>query len=617
MKQNIGFIIICLATPILFIVLNAITDELGNMDSFKHRLSDSVELSSPEAPLPIAMKDRNGTIFAEEYVEWREPLPLTSIPIFVRQLFLDSEDTGFFEHRGYDVAAIARAFAVNTVSDDIRQGASTITQQVVRMRFLSTDKTYERKLTEVFYAAELEKQASKEEILEMYLNEMYFGHQVYGIGAAATYYFSKPLSELNEAELAFIAAIPNNPSLYDPLKNFTQTKKRQERLLSVLVNSGSLNARDADTYKSMPITLKIKKKSNNHPAYSTYVLNELSQLIAETEGWTQKLEQAEDTDEKKAIEAQFKRRTDEVLAKGLIIETALDPYKQQRDERALATLLKPEGLQAGAAVIDNGSREIVSLYGGKDYQKADFHRAFQAVRQPGSAIKPILVYAPFFETGPYTINTAINSGSICIGSYCPTNIGGYVYGNVSVKEAFRYSHNTAAVRILQTVGIEEAFSSIEPFDFKSVSSQDMTYAAALGGFSRGVTPLELASAFSGFIDGSFTPVHAIRSVKDKEGNVLYAWPAEKIVVWSPTTVSHMRNLLSDAVLNGTGRGIPYTTSYTGAKTGTTDHYKDLWVGGMNDLYTTAVWVGYDKPRPIKQFSDQKIHLRIFSALLQD
>ncbi len=233
----------------------------------------------------------------------------------------------------------------------------------------------------------------------MYLNEMYFGHQVYGIGAAATYYFSKPLNELNEAELAFIAAIPNNPSLYDPLKNFDQTKKRQERLLSVLVKSGSLNARDADAYKSMPITLKIKEKSNNHPAYSTYVLNELSQLIAETEGWTEKLEQAEDTDEKKAIEVQFKRRTDEVMAKGLIIETALDPYKQQcDDERALATLLKPEGLQAGAAVIDNGSREIVSLYGGKDYQKANFHRAFQAVRQPGSAIKPILVYAPFFET---------------------------------------------------------------------------------------------------------------------------------------------------------------------------------------------------------------------------
>ena len=173
------------------------------------------------------MTDRNGLIFAEEYMEWREPLALASIPIFVRQLFLESEDTGFFEHQGYDVAAIVRAFAVNTATDDIKQGASTITQQVVRMRFLSTEKTYERKLTELFYAAELEKQSTKDEILEMYLNEMYFGNQVYGIGAAATYYFSKPFDELNEAEMAFIAAIPNNPSLYDPL--FISIKQKKDR----------------------------------------------------------------------------------------------------------------------------------------------------------------------------------------------------------------------------------------------------------------------------------------------------------------------------------------------------------------------------------------------------
>lgn len=152
-------------------------------------------------------------------------LALDSIPTFVRQLFLESEDKSFFDHRGYDVAAIVRAFAVNTATDDLQQGASTITQQVVRMRFLSTEKTYERKLTELFYATELEKQTTKEAILEMYLNEMYFGNQVYGIGAAATYYFSKPIYELNEAQQAFIAAIPNNPSLYDPLVHFDQTKK--------------------------------------------------------------------------------------------------------------------------------------------------------------------------------------------------------------------------------------------------------------------------------------------------------------------------------------------------------------------------------------------------------
>ncbi len=563
------------------------------------------------------MKDRNGLIFAEEYVEWRDPLPLSSIPLFARLLFLESEDTGFFEHKGYDIAAIVRAFAVNTATDDVRQGASTITQQVVRMRFLSTEKTYERKVTELFYAAELEKQSTKDEILEMYLNEMYFGHQVYGIGAAATYYFSKPLDKLNEAEMAFLAAIPNNPSLYDPLNHFDRTKVRQERLLSVLTKNKVLTIDEAEAHKNMTIELKPKKKGNAYPTYSTYVLAELTDLIAQSEGFSEKMTYAKNDAEKIALEAMVKQRTAEVLSKGLIIETALNPDKQRRDEQTVSSLLKPVGLQAGAAVIDNETREIISLFAGKDYKKADFHRAFQAVRQPGSALKPLLIYAPLFESGPFTENTPINSSTICIGSYCPTNIGGYVYGDVTVKEAFRQSHNTAAIRLLQMVGIEKAFGFLEPFGFKSITEQDKNYAAALGGFSKGMTPIELAGAYSSFIDGKYTPVHAIRSVKDRAGTILYAWPDEKEDVWSPTTVTMIRSMMSDVVLNGTGRGIPYTTAYTGAKTGTTDHYKDLWVGGLNANFTTAVWVGYDKPQSIKDLSEQKLHLRIFSALLQD
>lgn len=617
MKQIFGYFIIIMTFPILWFVQKAIADELHHAESFKHQISDSIELSSPPVVVPIAMKDRHGNVFAEEYVEWREPLPLSDIPLFVRQLFLESEDTGFFEHRGYDVAAIVRAFAVNAASDDVRQGASTITQQVVRMRFLSTDKTYERKMTELFYAAELEKQATKEAILEMYLNEMYFSNQVYGIGAASTYYFSKPLNELNGAEMAFIAAIPNNPSLYDPLLHFERTKQRQERLLSTLAKSGFLTVDEADAYTKMPIELQVKRKENRFPSYQTYVLAELSDLIAESEGLKKKIDNAEDNNEKAALLAQVKQQRDEAMTKGLVIETALDPHKQLQDERLVTSLLKPADAQAGAVVIDNETREIVSLFGGRDYRKADFHRAFQAIRQPGSAIKPLLVYAPLFESGSYTVNTPINSGNICIGSYCPTNIGGYVYGNVPLKEAFRHSHNTAAVRLLQKVGIEEAFGYLEPFAFQSVTKKDWTYAAALGGFSKGMTPLELAGAYSSFIDGTFTPVHAIRSVKDKEGNILYEWPDAQVNVWSPGTVSKMRTLLSDVVRNGTGQGISHSTIYTGAKTGTTDHYKDLWVGGLNDTYTTAVWIGYDRPQSVKRLSDQKLHLRIFSALLRD
>lgn len=617
MKQIIGFITIILMTLILVCVQNAIANEWHQTTTMKSSLEDSIELSAPNNKNPILLTDRNGKIFSEEYVEWRDPLPLDSIPMFLQQLFLMSEDQGFFDHRGYDIAAIVRAFAVNAAADDVQQGASTITQQVVRMRFLSTEKTYERKFKELLYAAELEKQSSKEEILESYLNEMYFGNRVYGVGAAATYYFNRPLGELSEAEMAFIAAIPNNPSLYDPLRHFDRTKKRQERLIDVLQKNGVITEEESSNYKATPIELTIKKKAGNFAMYSSFVFNELTELIGEVEGYHAKLKNAASEDEKRSLHEQLRNRVADVSSNGLIIETALSSEKQRHDETALNAILRADGLQAGAVVIDNETREVVSVYGGKEYRKSDFNRAFQAIRQPGSAIKPILVYAPFFESGPYHANTPIDSSPICIGSYCPTNIGGYVYGMTTAMEAFRHSHNTAAVRLLRRVGIENAFHFTKPFNFQHVTESDYTYAAALGGFQHGVTPYELSSSYSSFIDGTFKPARSIRQVKDREGNVLYEWKDTTVDVWSSSTVSTIRDLMKDVVLNGTGRGISYTTSYTGAKTGTTDHYKDLWVAGLNDHYTTAVWIGYDQPTPIKRYSDQKIHIRAFSSLLQD
>lgn len=617
LKQVIGFLIILFSIPILIFVQSAIATEVHNAASFDEQVTQSIELSPPTVDIPVFLKDRTGRIFSEEYIEWREPLSLADIPVFAQQLFLESEDNGFYEHRGYDVAAIARAFVANTINDDLSQGGSTITQQLVRMRFLSTEKTYERKLIELFYAAKLEEQASKDAILEMYLNEMFFGNQVYGIGGAATYYFSRPLAELNKAEIAFIAAIPNNPSVYNPTKYFERTKKRQELLLDVLVKNEVLSIEEANTLKEMPIELRIKTKESKFPAYSTYVFSELEELISQAEGFEKKIKEANSVDAKQQITTQLKARTKEVLSSGIVIETALDPRKQKMDEEAVTQLLMPKGLQAGAAVIDNGTREIVSLYGGKDYKKADFHRAYQAIRQPGSAMKPLLVYGPLFEISPNAAKTTINSGNLCIGTYCPTNFGGYVYGNVSINEAFRNSHNTAAVRILQRVGIEEAFSYIEPFEFASITAQDKVYPAALGGLTKGVTPLELAGAYTGFIDGQYVPVRAIRAVKDQEGNVLYEWNEERVSVWSPTTTSILRDLMKDVVLKGTGRGIPYTTSYTGAKTGTTNQDKDLWTAGMNDRYTAAVWIGHDHPQSMPGVSNRKVHLRIFSALLRE
>lgn len=616
MKQFTGFFIIILAIPILIIIHGAIATELNEASSFNLKVSNSIDTSSPAVNLPAAMKDHNGNIFSEEYIEWINPVALSEIPLIVQQLFLDSEDKDFYVHRGYDVSAIARAFLMNTATDELKQGGSTITQQLVRMRFLSTDKTYERKLTELFYAAKLEQQSSKDEILEMYLNEMYFGNRVYGIEAAATYYFNRPLAELNEAEIAFISAIPNNPSLYNPLVNFELTKSRQERLLDTLVNNNRITQKEATSHKKAPIELVVKSKENQFPAYSTYVLTELEALISVSEGFSTRLAKSKDVADKIAITEELKKRTTEVLGSGIVINTALNPVKQKQDEQALTSLLQQKNLQAGAVVIDNASREIISLYGGKEYAKADFNRAYQAVRQPGSAIKPILVYAPFFESGAYSENTSVKSNPICIGSFCPKNVGGYVYGTTSIREAFRHSHNTAAVRLLQTIGIEEAFAYLEPFKFNSIIPQDKNYSAALGGFTNGVSPLELADSFTGFIDGTYTQAHAIRAVKDQDGNILYEWENKRIDVWSTSTVATMRNLMEDVVLHGTGRGVPYTTSYTGVKTGTTDNYKDLWAAGLNEHYTTAVWLGYDSPESLQHVSNQKVHLKTFSTLLR-
>ncbi len=617
LKQFIGFIIILLTLPALLFVQRAIAHELTNATTFKTQMAESIELVAPIINVPVVMKDRNGSTFSEEYVEWRQPLPLSSIPTIMQQLFLESEDTGFYEHNGYDLAAIVRAFTVNSSSDGVKQGGSTITQQVVRMRFLSPDKTYERKLTEIFYAAELERQYTKEEILEMYMNEMYFGNQVYGVGAAATYYFSKSINELTLAEMAFLASIPNNPSLYDPLRHFDQTKKRQERLLGILTRNEVIEQTEADQEAAQLIQLTVKKKEAQYPVYSTYILAELRALIAQADGFEDSLARAKSDADVTLINTRLDQKVSEVLGQGVVIETALNPKKQQRDEERVTALLTAEGLEAGAAVIDNSNREIVSLYGGKNYHKADFNRSYQAVRQPGSAIKPLLVYAPLFETTSYNEDTPINSSNICVGKYCPTNIGGAVYGNVSIRQAFSHSHNTAAVRLFQMVGVEEGFKFLEPFKFRAVTEKDHNLAAALGGFSKGVTPLELADAYTSFINGIYTPAHAIRSVKDQQGNVKYSWPEKEYDMWSSRTVSKIKNLMGDTVKNGTGRGVATTTTYTGVKTGTTDNYKDIWAAGMNDNYTAAVWLGYDKPKSIQWASNQKLHLKTFSTLLKD
>ena len=615
MKQTFGYFLILCSILSLLLVGNEIWKEVAAAKAHKEKIEASIHLPQTQAQLPVTLFDGKGEIFSEEYVEWREPLTYDAFPQMVKDLFIYSEDTEFFHHIGFDVSAIFRAVMANSAGNSLQQGGSTITQQLVRMRYLSEEKTYERKLMELFYAYELEQVYTKEEILEMYLNEIYFGHQVYGIAGAATYYLGRPLNELSVAEMAFIAAIPNNPSLYDPLKNFDGTKARQERLLDTLAKYNILSSEETAAAKQQPIELHIKQKLQSHPAYSTYVLQELRWLVSQAEGFDERLAKTDNTEERKLISLQLDTRIDELFAGGIKIYTALLPEKQATDEAAVNQILAPYGMEASAVVIDNQTREIVSMFAGKHYEKLNLHRVFQTPRQPGSAFKPLIDYAPAIELLHYTPSSTISGAPYCIGNFCPQNYGGGVYGNVSISTAFSWSYNTSALRLLNKVGLEQAFSFIDRFHFRSIVEEDRNFSAGLGGLTYGVTSLEMADAYTSFIDGSYLPARAIRKVTDLQGKTLYEWPDERDIIWSPKTVRYMRSLLADVVQKGTGIGLSTSTSYIGAKTGTTNDYKDFWLAGLTENYTTAIWMGYDEPRNMQNLEKSRIHFKIFNAIM--
>ncbi|AYC29946.1 transglycosylase domain-containing protein [Paenisporosarcina cavernae] len=616
MKQTVGYIWILLLIPFAISLFLNIGKEIHVASQFQTQLDKSVPLHSPVFSQPVVMKDKNGDVFSEEYVEYRVPLTLDQIPLLAQELFIQSEDKGFYSHIGYDLSAIVRAVVANAESSDNGQGGSTITQQLVRMRYLTEEKTYERKVTELMYAYELEKQASKDTILEMYLNEMYFSNQVYGIGAAAQFYFNRDIAQLTGAELAFLAAVPNNPSLYDPIKNFEKTKARQELLLGILHDESFISDEQYSEWLQQPIRLSVKKKLQKYPEYSTYVFYELRKLVAASEGFDEQLVATTDPIQRDALNVKLDDRVQQILAGGVTIETNLDVAKQRQISSDFSSMLRIPDLQASAVVIENKTRSISALYAGKEYRKFDFHRAFQAVRQPGSAIKPLLDYAPLFETTTLTPESITNAGKYCVNTYCPSNYGGHIYGDVSIKEAFRFSYNTAALRLFEQVGVENAFSYIEPFGFDHITQQDHQFSAAIGGFTNGVTSYEMANAYSSFIDGSYSQAHAIRSVKSVAGDPLFNWKNESMIVWNPQTVKYMRELLKDVVDNGTGRGITHASSYTGAKTGTTNDYHDFWLAGLTDDYTAAVWLGFDTPRDMGNLEKQKIQHALFSAAIK-
>lgn len=561
--------------------------------------------------------DKNGTI-VDEWIgnENRIYQPISGFTPFTKNLFLQSEDKRFYQHKGFDLQAISRALSMNIKDKDITEGASTITQQTARNLYLNHEKSYNRKLSELLYAYQMERKLSKDQILELYLNAIYFQHGVYGMESAARYYFNKPVRKLSLGEQAFLAAIPNNPTLYDPLKHFDFTKERQERLIDQLVVDHQLNVAEANEIKKESIYLKVKEKPHDYPDYTNYVKAELTELIADNEGFNEKITNASQT-EKEKLQNELEEKVQHTLSQGVIIHTALDPKIQQRAKEAVQKHLPYKGIEGAVSIIDNKQFSIIGLVAGKNYQSDDFNRSYQAYRQPGSSIKPLLVYAPYLDQPNTSITKLVNGAAFCKQGYCPENYGGVQYGMVSIENAFIHSYNTPAVRLLDQMGIQQGFSYLEKFHFKKISKQDYRLAAAIGGFTYGMSPLELAGAYTTFAnEGNYKQPHAILKVTDLKGNIIYQWKDTPVQVYKPETVMKVRELLKKTVTSGTARKAYIDNSYAGGKTGTTNDYKDYWFIGLTDRLTASVWVGKDQPEDIENIEKASPQLLIWRDIMK-
>ncbi len=494
---------------------------------------------------------------------------LEEIPSTLIQAVIATEDKNFYHHDGYDLFGLARSIVANVMAGRVVQGASTITQQLSRILFLSNEKTFNRKIKEFVIAARIEKTISKDKILEMYLNNVYLGSGAYGVEGAAQIYFNKHINELSLAEIALIAGLPQAPSVYSP---FNDIKKAQQRRNQVLKRMYKMRYITKEQYKEARHE-KIKLSSlpqlytfNKAPYFCDYVMNELEKL-----GF-------DETD---------------ISQGGYKIVTTLD-YKSQMAANTAITKnmegweLKGDNQQAAVFSFNTNDGKILAYVGGKDYTKSQFDRVTQAVRPIGSAFKPF-VYAAAIEKG-LTPNDMIQDMPVKIGNWAPKNYGYKYRGEIPLYTALMVSSNVCAARLIEYVGIRPVIQLARVMGITTPLEYD--YTIALG--SNGVKLFEITRAYGVFSNGGYkVEPYAVESIETSRGKVIYTAPKVKSTkVMAVETAAAMTAMLKTVIQSGTGAAANIGKP-AAAKTGTTDDSKDATFFGYTPDIVTGVWVGND------------------------
>ncbi|MCT4780540.1 MULTISPECIES: transglycosylase domain-containing protein [Exiguobacterium] len=522
----------------------------------------------------------------------RNDLTPSALPPKIEQAFIAIEDRRFYQHDGYDITGILRAFTENQTGDSKGQGGSTITQQLARMTYLSTEKTYTRKIKEILISISLEQKYSKKELLTAYVNQAYFANNIYGIELAATSYLGKHATDLNWAEVSYLAAIPNNPSLYDPLRFPKNTSKRQQRILKALEQTRDISSKS----RKQPVQVTFRKPLIRYPDY-------IDASVSEAIRHTASVQNISSSEAKQYLHQH-----------GAVIETYLDPAEQTRAKQAIQQLPSPiEGAYVG---IDGRSRGVTALVGNKSTLPGQLNRAVQSYRQPGSTLKPLLVYGPYLEKTKKTLTSRLDGSPVCFDGYCPQNSSNRILGRVTIADAIAYSYNTPALRAF-AVSFNEGLKTIRPFRFSQWTDEDNSYNSALGGLKYGVSPLELTNAYTTFVnDGLYSPSSMIRTITTDQGT-LYRHSLQTDRIWSSRTNQLLRKGLHNVMTYGTGRlGYDTRPAYIGGKTGTTNDNKDMWFVGMKDQHVGGIWLGADLPRAFPVEANSTLQVKTWAEILR-
>jgi len=555
---------------------------------------------------PTVVYDVHGNVLKEfKQFEYDAPKYEEINPYFLKGI-VAVEDHRFYIHHGVDLYGTLRS-VFKTVLGGSVQGGSTITQQLVRNVILQdSNVTIERKLKEQVVAQELEKRFSKKEILQHYLNNVYFGHGNYGIGPASRYYFGKDQNELTVDEVAVIIGITNNPTLFDPINQPESALRKRNTILTTFLTNGIISQQEYDELIQKPLQLNVQEHHIDNHVNESYALSfavhKATEALMEANGFV--FQYRFDTrDEYNAYHERYDEEYDKtrqrILNGGYEIHTSIDPSVQER----LETLAKQEltgysdKIQMAIATVDNRTGEVVALVGGRDVKNDYFNRAYQGVRQPGSTAKPITVYAKAFELG-YTPQSQLVDRPIKNG---PKNWYDGYWGTMSIRYAIEQSVNTVAYQLANEVGSDAMLEQLEKMKFSHLAPEDNTTIIALGGFTYGTTMVEMASAYSSLIrNGKFIEPTNIREIKDiVTGETIVKNDCEEIPVFREDAAYITLDTLKGVMKTGTGKlAQPSNYPYVIGKTGTTDKNHDsLFVGGT-PYYTTAVWVGYDTPSPL-------------------